>query len=166
MASRPRKKKRYLSQQAGKQKEPQQSDADKNQSEIEAAVRKMLPQVVQSVSIQEQSVHVGPVPSADEAKKYQDLLPGFMDRTLALTERLQKADIEITKREQSIRAAHSILSLLVAGGIVFTAIFLSYKMQMAGHGVWESFVPFAGALATLAGAFYGKKKLSENKEKD
>ena len=146
MASRPQRKKQYLAQQAGEQKELQQPDAEK---------------VVQSVSVQEQSVHIGPLPPADEARKYQEIYPDFMDRTLALTERLQKADIEITKREQSFRAAQSILSLLVAGGIVFMAIFWAYKILMAGHGTLASFVPFVGALTALAGAFYGKKKINE-----
>lgn len=84
-----------------------------------------------------------------------------MDRTLALTEGLQKADIEITKRGQIFRAIHSTLALLMAGGIVFAALFWAYKMQMAGHGVWESFVPLVGSLTTLAGAFYGQKKIQE-----
>lgn len=49
----------------------------------------------------------------------------------------------------------------MAGGIVFAALFWAYKMQMAGHGVWEIFVPLVGALTALAGAFYGKKKINE-----
>lgn len=49
----------------------------------------------------------------------------------------------------------------MSGGIVFAALFLFYKMQMAAYGVWESFVPLVGALATLTGAFYGKKKLDK-----
>ena len=65
-----------------------------------------------------------------------------MDRMLVLAEGLQKADIEITKRGQIFRAMHSILALLIAGGIVFAALFWAYKMQMAGHGVWGSFAPF------------------------
>ena len=44
-----------------------------------------------------------------------------MDRTLALAEGLQKADIEITKRGQIFRAMHSYSALLIAGGIVFAA---------------------------------------------
>ncbi len=84
-----------------------------------------------------------------------------MDRTLALAKRLQKADIKITNRGQIFQAMHSNLALLIVGGIVFAALFLAYKMQMAGHGVWGSFAPFAGVLATLAGAFYGKKKLDK-----
>lgn len=104
MASRPQRKKQYLTQQASKQKELRQPNAEEHNDPIEAAVRKelrkQLPQIVQSASVQEQSVHIGPLPPADEARKYQELLPGFMDRTLALAEGLQKADIEITKRGQ------------------------------------------------------------------
>lgn len=135
MASRPQRKKQYLAQQAGKQKELRQPNAEEYHTAIEDAVRKQLPQVVRSVSVQEQSVHIGPLPPADEARKYQELLTDFMDRTLALTERLQKADIEITKRGQIFRAMHSYSALLIAGGIVFAVLFWAYKMQMAGHGV-------------------------------
>ena len=125
MASRPQRKKQYLTQQASKQKELRQPNAEEHNDAIEAAVRKelqkQLPQIVQSTSVQEQSVHIGPLPPADEARKYQELLPGFMDRTLALAEGLQKADIKITKRVQIFQAMHSYSALLIAGGIVFAA---------------------------------------------
>ena len=91
MASRSQRKKQYLAQQTGKQKELRQPNAEEYRAAIEAAVQKQLPQVVQSASVQEQSVHIGPLPPADEARKYQELCPDFMDRTLALAERLQKA---------------------------------------------------------------------------
>lgn len=112
MASRSRrKKKKYLNQQAGRQQELRQPKAEEYRPAIEAVVRKELPQIVQSTSVQEQSLYIGPLPPADEARKYQELLPDFMDRTLALTEGLQKADIEITKRGQIFRAIHSTLAL-------------------------------------------------------
>ena len=79
---------------------------------------------------------------------------------MSITEGLQKADIKIKEREQIFRAIQSILSLLIAGVIVFTAIFWAYKILMAGHGTLASFVPFVGALTALAGAFYGKKKIN------
>lgn len=135
MASRPQRKKRYLAQQADKQKELQQPSAEEYHAAIQDAVRKELPQIIQSVSVREQSVHIGPLPPADEARKYQELLPDFIDRMMSITEGLQKADIEITKREQSFRAIHSTFALSIAGVIVFAALFWAYKMQMAGHGV-------------------------------
>ena len=80
-------------------------------------MRKQFPQIIQSVSVQEQSVHIGTLPSADEARKYQESLPDFVDRTLAIAEKLQKADIEITKRGQIFRAIHSYSALLIPGRI-------------------------------------------------
>ncbi len=72
MASRPQRKKQYLAQQTGKQKELRQPNAEEHNDAIEAAVRKelrkQLPQIVQSASVQEQSLHIGTLPPADEAK--------------------------------------------------------------------------------------------------
>lgn len=55
-------KKQYLAQQTGKQKELRQPNAEEHNEAIEAAVRKelrkQLPQIVQSTSVQEQSLHI------------------------------------------------------------------------------------------------------------
>ena len=72
MASRPRRKKQYLAQQTGKQKELRQPNAEEYRAAIESAVQKQLPQVVQSASVQEQSLHIGPLPPADEAKNIRN----------------------------------------------------------------------------------------------
>ena len=151
MASRSQRKKQYLTQQAGKQKELRQLNAGEYRPAIEAAVRKELPQIIQSVIVEEQSVHIGPLPPADEAKKYQELCPDFVDRTLGIAE-----------RGQILQAMHSNLALLMAGGIVLAALRWSYNLMIVVDKVIiESLSPFLATVATLAGAFYGAKKINE-----
>lgn len=85
-----------------------------------------------------------------------------MDRTLALAEGLQKADIKITKRGQIFRAVHSYSALLIAGGIVLAALRWSYNLMIVvDKGIIESLSPFLATVATLASAFYGAKKINE-----
>ncbi|MCS1409719.1 MAG: hypothetical protein M2R45_02903 [Verrucomicrobia subdivision 3 bacterium] len=159
MASRPQRKKRHLIAQAVEQKELSGPIAEAIREEIKAAVRDLLPRVIQSVSVQEQSLHIGPLPPADEAEKYQKLCPDFVDRMLAITERAQKADASVQKRAQWFQFIHKMAGLLITGGIVLGTFWWSYRMFIADHGIFESLSPFLGTVAVLAGIFYGAKKL-------
>lgn len=50
----------------------------------------------------------------------------------------------------------------MAGGIVLAALFWAHNLMIVvDKGIIESLSPFLATVATLAGAFYGKKKINE-----
>lgn len=98
------------------------------------------------------SWRAAPYPTPEDLAKYEDILPGFTDRILSLTERETEHRIEKERRRDDAMISLATRGQLLAFVVVMTLVGGGIAAILTGH----SLVGFAGliiAAATLAGAF-------------
>lgn len=156
MATRKQKQRRHLLEQASQKQELNPLIAD----QVHLAVREILPTIISSIkfSHEEETIHIGPLPPPDDAKKYEELCPGFVDRTLGLTEKIQESDASLRARAQLFAFIHSIFGMLSALGIVVVTLYWTYVMFQGDHTWLESISPFLAGITTIASIFYLAKR--------
>lgn len=123
---------------------------------IQQEVAKTVPLVVQQFSIERTEIFSGPIPSPVSCKGYEEILPGFTSRALAIAEKAQDADIAAGKRSDNYLILWKVASLFVAlvismlivGGSIFL-IYLGKDVQ--GFGV------LVGGVATILGIILTNK---------
>lgn len=108
-----------------------------------------------------QSSYSGPIPSASELKKYEDILPGAADRILTMAENQSKhrQKMEMKMLEANIKAerAGQIFGFI----IFFSALAVGATLMILGQNA-VGLITALGSLAAIIGLFvysrYSMKK--------
>lgn len=89
----------------------------------------MLP-AVRQVSIERTEIFSGPIPAPAACAQYEQVLPGFTDRALAMAEKAQQSDIAARNKGINFtliwRMSGLVMAFLLAVLIVGGGIFLLY----------------------------------------
>lgn len=131
-------------------------DAEEISLLIRQEVANTVPQVIQQISVERTEIFSGPIPSPLACKGYEEILPGFTSRALAIAEKAQNADIKSAKRSDDYLLLWKIASLLVAliisVLIVGGSIFLIYLGKNT-----EGFSVLVSGVATIIGIILSNK---------
>lgn len=116
-----------------------------------------------ALSVVQESSHSGPLPSAEQYRQYEEILPGAAERILRMAEKEQDGRLEWQRKalDASIRFRHrgQTFAGILAGLFVLVAVLLVALQQ------YIPAVTVLGMIAALAGVFisgrYGKATKDE-----
>ena len=116
-----------------------------------------------ALSVVQESSHSGPLPSAEQYRQYEEILPGAAERILAMAEKEQEGRLEWQRKalDASIHFRHrgQTFAGILAGLFVLVAVLLVALQQ------YIPAVTVLGMIAALAGVFisgrYGKAAKDE-----
>lgn len=115
------------------------------------------------VSVEQRELYAGPIPSAREFAKYEEVVPGSADRILRMAEEQSKHRREIEKQVVRASIKNSQRGQLI--GFVITMIVLGISVWLLATGrELAGFGTILLDLATLVGVFV-YNRVSERKER-
>lgn len=109
----------------------------------------------------------GPLPPPAIARQFEEMCPGFVDRSLAIAERAQQAEIEAAADERKKNQTYRILGMLCAAlvtlSLITAGVYIATYVNLVA-GVITSLISFIGSAVA---AFINGRPLadgSHNKE--
>lgn len=109
------------------------------------------------------TIYRGIMPDPESMQEYENLLPGFTERILAMTEEegkhrraIEKSIIASNRVLALCGIASALLSVLVITALCFYAFYLGHPIQAAAIAI--------GVIAALAGTFLYRKQTKPEQE--
>ncbi len=125
-------------------------------NQMQEQLLEQLPQMVEQ-SMTRTEFFSGPMPHPDIARQYEEILPGFTERTLAMAENAQQHEIRRSFRIDIFMFLHrmcaSILAFIIIGAIFGAGFFLLWN-DKDGTGLGT----LASGVALVIAAFLQSKK--------
>lgn len=112
-----------------------------------------------AVLVQQQISHSGPLPMADEMRKYNEVIPHGADRIMKLAENEQKNRYSIPKWSLFLKGIGLLFGMVSVSLVVWFCFKLIEKEQ---YGL--AVTTMCGVLVALAGVFVAGKVLPQNKK--
>lgn len=112
-----------------------------------------------AVLVQQQISHSGPLPMADEMRKYNEIIPQGADRIMKLAENEQKNRYSVPKWSLFLKGM-GLLFAMVSVSLVVWFCFKLIEKEQYGLAV----TTMCGVLVALAGVFVAGKVLPQNKK--
>jgi uncharacterized membrane protein len=103
----------------------------------------------------------GPYPPPAIAREYEALCPGFMDRTLTLTERAQAASIAAEQDERNKNQMYRVVGLVLAALILTILIAGGIFIALKANVYVGAFTSLAGVVASAVTLFINGRPLSD-----
>lgn len=109
--------------------------------------------------VQQQISHSGPLPMADEMRKYNEIIPQGADRIMKLAENEQRNRYSVPKWSLFLKGMGLLFGMLSVSLVVWFCFKLIEKEQ---YGL--AVTTMCGVLVALAGVFVAGKVLPQNKK--
>lgn len=110
-----------------------------------------------SVVVHHQSEWRGPLPSPDQLRRFDDVVPGAAERIIRMAEQEGEHTREVEMRITRATLATQRVGQVMAFAIAIMAMIIAYCLAMADHGAVAS-VLVGGTLAAIVGAFLGARR--------
>src|SRR5690606_29631697 len=91
-------------------------------------------------------MHVGPLPAADELRKYNDVLPGLANRIVVMTESQSAHRQKIENKKINFRFLGQVFAFVIC----MTAIITGFFLILRGYHIEGSIFSGTGLAAILA----------------
>ena len=106
--------------------------------------------------------HIGPIPSPEALKQYDDILPGTAERLVAMAERQSNHRIELERHVIERQLSDSRLGQYLGGLISVLFLGASYSLGMNGHDALAGILGGTTLVALVTVFVVGKNKQSQN----
>jgi uncharacterized membrane protein len=122
-------------------------------------VQELMPDIV-AQTMTRTEYFSGPLPPPDIARQYEDILPGFTERTLVMAEKSQDHEITRSKRIDRYIFLHRMSSTLLAFVLITAMCGGGFWLLMTGREL-GGFTALLAAVAAVIAAFYNSRKNSK-----
>jgi uncharacterized membrane protein len=159
-------------------KKIESKESKKNKNKAEKKVEEKIPinqhviddivedKIEDRLGLLVQSIHAGPLPSPNDFKGYEEVLPGAADRILKIAEEITLSESKVIQKKVEQEGNERLLGLKLAFTLAFVVLLLAFYAIYAGKDLAGLGIILAELTSLCIAFIYKQNKEKESKKEE